>query len=56
MEHTIVQLINLLDELLMMIFKKPSNVELLYSPMDINTRLDRIICNSVFTRYLTLLR
>src|ERR1700722_19426392 len=56
MEHSIVQLIDLPDELLVMIFQRLNNVELLYSLMGINTRLDRIISDPVFTTYLTLFR
>ncbi|CAF1050282.1 unnamed protein product [Rotaria sp. Silwood1] len=56
MEHTNVQLIDLPNEVLLMIFKKLNNVELLYSLMGINTQLDRIISDSVFTKNLTLVR
>ena len=56
MEHTNVQLIDLPNELLMMIFKKLNNVELLYSLTGINIRLDRIISDPIFTRNITLLR
>ncbi|CAF1340543.1 unnamed protein product [Rotaria sordida] len=51
-----VQLIDLPDELLFIIFKKLNNVELLYSLMGINKRLDRILYDSIFTRRLTLIR
>ncbi|CAF2546373.1 unnamed protein product [Rotaria sp. Silwood2] len=56
MVRTIVQLIDLSDELLLLIFKKICNVELLYSLIGINIRLDRIVSDSIFTRNLTLLR
>jgi hypothetical protein len=51
-----VELIDLPDELLVMIFNKLNNVELLYSLIGINPRLDRIICHSTYTGYLTLFR
>jgi hypothetical protein len=56
MKHPIVQLIDLPDELLVMIFQRLNHVELLYSLMGINTRLDRIVSDRIFTRYLTLFR
>ena len=56
MEHRNVQLIDLPDELLLVIFKKLNNVELLYSLMGINTQLDRIISDPVFTKNLILVR
>ena len=55
-EHSTVQLIDLPDELLLMIFKKLNNIELLYSLMGINTQLDKTISDSVFTKELTLFR
>jgi hypothetical protein len=56
MQHSIVQLIDLPDELLVMIFKNLNNVQLLCSLMGINTRLDKIISDSIFTKDLTLFR
>ncbi|CAF4241865.1 unnamed protein product [Rotaria sp. Silwood2] len=56
MKYSIGQLIDLPDELFLMIFKNLNNAALLYSLMNINTRLDRIISDPVFTRNLTLLR
>jgi hypothetical protein len=54
MKHSMVQLIDLPDELLVMIFLNLNNVELLYSLMSINRRLNRTIFDSVFTKDLTL--
>jgi hypothetical protein len=56
MEHSSVQLIDLPDELLMIIFKKLDNMNLLYSLVGVNMRLNQIISDRVFTGYLILLR
>ncbi|CAF2652810.1 unnamed protein product [Rotaria sp. Silwood2] len=56
MENLIIQLIGLPDELLVMIFKKLNNVQLLYTLFGINRELDRILSDSIFTRYLVLSR
>jgi len=56
MNHSCVQLTDLPDELLMMIFKKLNNLQLLHSLMGVNMRLNQIICDPFFTNYLTLLR
>ncbi|CAF2857008.1 unnamed protein product [Rotaria sp. Silwood2] len=56
MANSSVQLIDLPDELLLIIFKKLNNVELLYSLMCINKQLDRILYDSIVTRRLTLIR
>ncbi|CAF3830124.1 unnamed protein product [Rotaria sp. Silwood1] len=42
MEHSIVQLMDLPDELIMIILNKLDNSEVLYSIMDVNTRLNQI--------------
>jgi hypothetical protein len=55
-ENLIIELIGLPDELLVTIFNKLNNVQLLYTLMGINTELDRILSDSIFTRYLVLLR
>ncbi|CAF1570105.1 unnamed protein product [Adineta steineri] len=54
MNHSIVQLNDLPDEILMMILKKLWNIKVLYSLIGINKKLDRIACDPVFTRYLSL--
>jgi hypothetical protein len=56
MKHSFFQLIDLPDEVLMIIFKTLDNVDVFISLMGINTRLDQIICDPIFTRRLTLLR
>ncbi|CAF0827592.1 unnamed protein product [Rotaria sordida] len=54
MEHLPIKLDDLPDEILIIILKKLSNVEVLYSLIGINKRLNRIGCDSVFTSNLTL--
>ncbi|CAF1450628.1 unnamed protein product [Rotaria sp. Silwood1] len=54
MEDSFIQLNSLPDEILMIIFKKLNNFDVLYSLMGINKRLDSILQDSIFTRYLTL--
>jgi hypothetical protein len=56
MQYSLVQLIDLPDELFLMIFKILNNVQLLYSLMGINKQLDRILSDSIFTKDLTLFR
>ncbi|CAF1440394.1 unnamed protein product [Adineta steineri] len=55
MNDSIIQLNDLPDEILMMIFGKLWNVRVLYSLIGINRKLDRIACDPVFTRYLQLM-
>ncbi|CAF4066895.1 unnamed protein product [Rotaria sordida] len=54
MENSSVQLNDLPDEILMMIFKKLHNITLLYSLSDVNIRLNKIVHDSIFTNRLTL--
>jgi hypothetical protein len=56
MEHSLDQLSNLPDEILLIIFKKLKNIDVLYTLMGINTRLDKIVHDPIFTSSLTLLR
>ncbi|CAF1213438.1 unnamed protein product [Rotaria sordida] len=56
MEYSSIQLNDLPDEILMIVFKKLDNVALLYSLIDVNMRLNNIVKNSIFTNCLTLLR
>ncbi|CAM2725413.1 unnamed protein product [Rotaria socialis] len=56
MEHSWVQLFDLPDEMLMIIFKKLENIDVLYSLWGINTRFDKILHDSIFTSSLTLLK
>ncbi len=56
MKYSFVQLMNLSDEILLIIFKKLNNDEILYSLMNINIRLNQIIRDSIFTNKISLLR
>ncbi|CAF5002804.1 unnamed protein product [Rotaria sp. Silwood1] len=56
MNDLLVQLDDLPDEILMYIFKKLYNDEVLYSLMDVNQRLNRILHDRIFTRHLRLLK
>ncbi|CAF3639507.1 unnamed protein product [Rotaria socialis] len=55
MQHSFIQLDDLCDEILIHIFKKLYNVEVLYSLMDVNQRLNRIVHDTIFTRDLCFL-
>jgi len=55
MEYSCVQLNDLPDEILIIILKKLSNTEVLYSLFGVNKRLDKLVCDSIFTTHLTLL-
>lgn len=48
------QIEDLPDEILIYIFKKLDNVEVLYSLMDVNRRFNRIVYEKIFTRDLCL--
>ena len=50
------RLIDLSDEIRLMTFEELNNVEMLNSLMDISTRLDQILCDTIFTTHLTLIR
>ncbi|CAF1272668.1 unnamed protein product [Rotaria sordida] len=54
MEHSTIQLDNLPDEILMMIFKNMSQTNVLYSLIGVNQRLNTIVRDSMFTNHLTL--
>ncbi len=56
MECSRVELFDLPDEILLMIFKKLENVEILYSLMDINMRLNQIVSAPIFTSQITLMK
>jgi hypothetical protein len=56
MEHSSVHLIDLPDEILMLIFQKLPNTDVLYSLEGVDVRLDKIANDPVFARHLTLLR
>jgi hypothetical protein len=57
MECSPVHLLDLSDEILMIIFKKLEKFEILYSLMDINMRLDQIVCDpSIITTQITFMK
>ncbi|CAF3315032.1 unnamed protein product [Rotaria socialis] len=56
MECQHIKLCDLPDELLLIIFKKLKNVEILYSLMDISKRLNQIVYDPIFTREITLMK
>ncbi|CAF0795699.1 unnamed protein product [Rotaria sordida] len=55
MEHLLVELNTLPDEILMIILKKLLKVEVLYSLIGVNKRLNKIVRDSIFTNRLTLM-
>ena len=56
MKDLLIQLDDLPDEILMFIFKKLYNDEVLYSLIDVNQRLNRIVRDRIFTHDLYLLK
>jgi hypothetical protein len=54
MKNSSLQLTDLPDEILMIIFKKLDNIELLYSLIDVDLRLNKILNESIFMNRLTL--
>ncbi|CAF1321536.1 unnamed protein product [Rotaria sordida] len=56
MKYSFVQLMDLPVEILMIIFKKLNNDEVLYSLKDINMRLDQIIGDPIFTNEISLIK
>src|SRR5438132_687495 len=56
MEYSCVGLNDLPDEVLMIIFKKLNNFEVLYSLHDVNQRLNKIIQDSTFTNRLSFVK
>ncbi|CAF3878103.1 unnamed protein product [Rotaria sp. Silwood1] len=44
------------DKILIYILKKVSNIDVLYSLFGVNKRLHKIVCDSIFTNHLTLLK
>ncbi|CAF4153923.1 unnamed protein product [Rotaria sordida] len=54
MEYSSIQLNHLPDEILIYIFKKLSNAEILYSLSGVNKRLNKIVHDSIFTNDLSL--
>ncbi|CAF4115829.1 unnamed protein product [Rotaria sordida] len=56
MEHSFAQLMDLSDEIVMIILNKLDNVEVLYSLMNVSTRLNQIVQDSIFTTKITLMK
>ncbi|CAF2208551.1 unnamed protein product [Rotaria magnacalcarata] len=56
MKHSPVELNDLPDEILMIILKKLNNVQILYSLIGVNKRLNTIVHDPIFTSHLTLMR
>ena len=50
MDSLTVSILDLPDEILLIIFKKLDNIDLLYSLIDINQKLDKILCDINFTK------
>lgn len=55
MKYSDAQLLDLPDEILMIIFNKLNNVEVLFSLMNVNVRLDKIVHDYTFTNQITLI-
>ncbi|CAF3184626.1 unnamed protein product [Rotaria socialis] len=56
MIHSLVQLDDLPDEVLMIILKKLDSYEVLYSLISVNKRLNTLVHDSIFTSHLTLMK
>ncbi|CAF3501521.1 unnamed protein product [Rotaria sp. Silwood1] len=56
MEHSLVQLNDLPDEILMIILKKLWNIQVLYSLIGVNKRLNAIVHDPIFANRLTLMK
>ncbi|CAF3459827.1 unnamed protein product [Rotaria sp. Silwood1] len=56
MEYSCIGLNNLPDEILMIIFQKLNNIDVLYSFHDVNQRLNKIIYDRTFTSHLTFVK
>ena len=56
MACSFVQLDDLPDEVLLFILRKLDNVQVLYSLMGVNKRFNRVVCDSIFTSHLTLMK
>ncbi len=53
MEYSCIELNDLSDEILMIIFQKLNNIDVLYSLQGVNQRLNKIIRDPIFTSRLT---
>ncbi|CAF2630002.1 unnamed protein product [Rotaria sp. Silwood2] len=56
MEHSCVQLMDMPVEILLLILTKLTNIEVLYSIIDVNIELDKVASDPVFTNHLTLMK
>ncbi|CAF3798493.1 unnamed protein product, partial [Rotaria sordida] len=56
MERLSVKLNDLSDEILLLIFKKLDNTEVLYSFIGVNKRFNKLVHDSIFTNHLTMTR
>ena len=56
MNYSCVELNDLPDEILLIIFKELDNLELLYSFQGVNERLNKIIYDTIFTSRLSFLK
>ncbi|CAF4512298.1 unnamed protein product, partial [Rotaria sp. Silwood2] len=56
MEYACIRLNDLPDEILMIIFKKLNNLDILYSFQGVNQRLNKIIQDPIFTSHLTFVK
>ncbi len=56
MEHLCDQLTSIPDEILLLILNKLTNIEVLYSLIGVNIRLDKLSSDAMFTEHLTLMK
>ena len=56
MEHLCIQLTDIPDEILLLILKKLSNIEVLYSLLGVNMRFEKIASDPIFTEHLSLIK
>ena len=56
MAHSIIHLLDLPEEILLTIMSKISNLDVLYSLMDVNKKLDRLACDIVHTQSIDFVR
>jgi hypothetical protein len=56
MVHSLVQLDDLPDEILLIILKRLDNDQVLYSLMGVNKRINTFVHDSIFTSHLTLMK
>ena len=49
MQPAVVELLNLPDEIMIIVLKNLNNIDMLYSLVGLNSRLDRVVCDPIFT-------